>query len=160
MNILTDIPTKPLSSQFLHNRYILTAVGDQQLAFPSQWVAEILLVERSRVLTLPFYGPMLLGVVHHQSAIVPLISSQVVLPEKSSQTVPGSLMKETLSVILLGASAGKHAGVGLVVERVVGSASEDQISASESTIQQFDLAAMPNQVWQPQRWSSSAAIAK
>lgn len=153
MNFFTDTNTGSLSSQFLHNRYILTAVGEQELAFPSQWVAEILLIERSQVLALPFYGPMFLGVIHHQGDIVPLISSHVVLPKEPSQTVHASLMKETLSVIRLGSSVGKHAGVGLVVGRVVGSVSEEQISAAESTIRRLDLEDVPNRVWQPQRWS-------
>ncbi|MCG8362673.1 MAG: hypothetical protein MJA27_04975 [Pseudanabaenales cyanobacterium] len=157
MNSLTDTNTGSLSSQFLHNRFILTAVGEQQLAFPSQWVAEVMLVERSRVLALPFYGPMLLGVVHHQSDIVPLISAYWVLPEKLTQTIHLSLMKETLSVIRLGPSVGELAGVGLVVERVAGSVSEAQIAASESTIRRLDLQDMPNQVWRPQRWSPSTA---
>ena len=156
MNIFTDTNTDSLSSQFLHDRYILTAVGEQQLAFRSQWVDEIILVERSRVLALPFYGPMILGVVHHQSHIVPLISSHVALPEKPTQTVHESLMKETLSVIRLGSSVGEHAGVGLVVGRVIGSVSEEQISTSKSIIRRFDLQDVPNRVWQPQRWSPHA----
>ena len=154
MNILTDNDTSSLSAQFLHNRYILTIVGEQQLAFPSHWVAEIILVERSRVLALPFYGPMLLGIVHHQSAIVPLMSSHLVLSEKLSQSGHAPLMKETLSVILLGPSVGKQAGIGLVVERVIGSVSEEQIFAAESTILRLELQDIPNRVWQPQRWSS------
>ena len=155
MNSSIDTNMGSLSSQFLQNRYILTFVGEQQLAFPSQWVAEIILVERSRVLPLPFYSPMFLGVVHHQSDIVPLISSYAVLPETLNQPLQGSLMKETLSVIRLGTSVGKLAGVGLVVERVAGSVSEAQISASESTIRRLELQDMPNQVWRPQRWSPS-----
>ncbi|MDJ0703231.1 MAG: chemotaxis protein CheW [Leptolyngbyaceae cyanobacterium MO_188.B28] len=152
MNNLTDTDAGSLSSQLLHNRFILTTVGDQQLAFPSPWVAEIMLVERSRILSLPFYGPMFLGVVHHQSDIVPLISSQVVLPEKSNQPVHHSLMKETLNIIRLGSTVGELAGVGVVVERVSGSVSEAQIATSEPSIHRFKLQDMSDQVWRPKRW--------
>ena len=155
MNSLTDTNTGSLSSQLLHNRFILTTVGEQQLAFPSQWVAEIMLVERSRILSLPFYGPMFLGVVHHQSDIVPLISSQVVLPENPSQPVHLSLIKETLNVIRLGSTVGELTGVGVVVERVSGSVSEAQLSTLESSIHRLKLQDMSNQIWRPKRWSPS-----
>ncbi|NJM68978.1 MAG: hypothetical protein HC862_01465 [Scytonema sp. RU_4_4] len=134
----------------LQHHYILTEIGQQQIVFPSRWVAEIMLVKRLQILTLPCYSPILLGVTHHQGDVVPLISSSIFLSENPGQPVR-SAFTEVLHVVRLNRVTEKLAGVGIVVDRVIGNISETQDSAPELTRRQFQLQDIPDQVWQPQR---------
>ncbi|MBI4785360.1 MAG: chemotaxis protein CheW [Oscillatoriophycideae cyanobacterium NC_groundwater_1537_Pr4_S-0.65um_50_18] len=139
----------------LQSHYLLTHVGNQTIAFPSQWVAEIVLAERSRILALPFYSPLLLGVFHHQGLILPIITGRILLPEERNQDISLAMPKETLSVIRLGQSAEHLAGIGIVVDRVIDRV-VDRDRGVDSTqpkeLQQtihFQLADIPNPIWQP-----------
>jgi chemotaxis signal transduction protein len=144
-----DIPLTAQNSSFsepsFQKRHILSRVGNQQLAFPAQWVAEILLIERSQILNLPFYNRMVLGVIHHQGNIVPLISAQILLVEKLNLDVTFRGIQEKLTVICLSQAVDKLAGVGVVVEQVVGS------FVTEPSPQQyiFQLTDLPAHIWQP-----------
>jgi chemotaxis signal transduction protein len=129
----------------LQNRYILAQVGQQQIAFPSQWVAEILLVERSQILSLPFYDPTLLGLIYHQGQIVPLISAYILLSEGLDQEQRLRAMQETLTIVHLGQAAEQLAGVGLVVEEVVSNTTTQPLS----TQRVFQFSDMPGHIWQP-----------
>jgi chemotaxis signal transduction protein len=130
-------------------RYLLSQVGQQFLAFVSAWVAEIMVVEPSKVLALPFYDPMLLGIVHGEGKIMPLV-----IPEASRQTARRYRTKENLTTIRLGASVGLLNGVGIIVDRIIGTVSQEQLStrmqatATES-IQIFHLEDIPPTIWQP-----------
>jgi chemotaxis signal transduction protein len=150
MDISIDAEVSSSFMQSFQDRYILTQVGQRQLVFPSQWVSEILLIERSHILPLPFYGSIFLGVIHHQNHIVPLISSQGLLSEKSNRSVRFTDM-ERLNVICLSQATERFTGVGIVVEEVVGNCSEEQLTAQETMIERFRLQDIPNHVWQPQR---------
>jgi chemotaxis signal transduction protein len=134
----------------LKSRYLLTHIDDQTFAFPAQWVAEVILVERSQILSLPFYNPLLLGVVHHQGMIVPLIAAHLLLSKKSDQEIRPTLFNETLSVVRLGQQAEHLAGVGLVVEQVVEQAVDDFTTESSTRYNIFQLSDVPSQIWQPQ----------
>lgn len=144
-----------LSSEPVSERYILTHVGTQQLAFPAQWVAEILLVERSQILVLPFYDPMLLGVMHHHGQVVPLLSIWQALAGGTAPT------RETLCVVQLGQHAGRLSGIGVVVDRASDTRSGDalldpnrlqsEVIAPES-IQFFQPQLLSDSLWKPQRW--------
>lgn len=134
----------------LKSRYLLTHIGDQALAFPSQWVAEIILVERSQVLSLPFYSSLLLGVVHHQGTIVPLIAVHGLLSNKLNQEIRPAMLKETLSVVRLGPQAEHLAGVGIVVEQVIEQAIDDFTTESSTSYNIFQPSDVPSQIWQPQ----------
>ena len=140
-----DMDVVPIKSESnfnaLQTRYIITQMGNQQLVFPAQWVAEIILIELSQILNLPFYNSMILGVVHHQGSIVPLLSSLMLLSKKLDQDVRFRMTKETLTVIRLGQSLEKFAGVGIVVEKVVGSFAAEQLSDQQI----FSVSDLPNQ---------------
>ncbi len=144
-----DIPLSTENSSFLEQslqrRYILTHVGNQQLVFPAQWVIEIMLIERSQILNLPFYDSRLLGVVHHQGNIVPLIAYPLLLSKKRGQDLRFRARKESLMVIRLSPAVDKLAGVGIVVEQVVGSLTTEP--SPEQPI--FQLSDLPNNIWQP-----------
>jgi chemotaxis signal transduction protein len=135
------------SLESLQNRCILTKVGQQQLVFPSQWVGEILLIDRSQVLNLPFYDRSLLGIVHHNGNIVPLLSAHRLLAETVSQDARFKPLKETLTAIQLNPTASGLAGVGIVVDQVIGSLTSEQVNEQRL----FQLSDIPSQLWQP-RW--------
>jgi chemotaxis signal transduction protein len=155
-------PSERFLKPLLQHQYILTEVGKQQLVFPSQWVAEIILIKRSQILSLPYYSSILLGVTHHQGSMVPLISSSMFLSEFLSEFLLEfsnqphrsafleTLVSETLYAVRLNQLTGKLAGVGIVVDRVIGNISEAQVSASGVARQQFQFQDIPDYVWCPQ----------
>lgn len=146
MDIPLSAENSSFSDQCLQKRYILSRVGNQQLAFPAQWVAEIILIERAQILNLPFYNRILLGVIHHQGNIVPLISSHILLSEKLSLDVRFRGTQEKLTVICLSQVVNNLAGVGVVVEQVVGSFVTEK--SPEQHI--FQLSDLPTHIWQAQ----------
>lgn len=123
------------------NRYFIAEVGQVALAFSAQWVRDILVVERSQILHLPFYPPMFLGVIQVQSEIVPLVSAQKIWNDGHSTPLPA-----TLTAVRLSQLAQTLTGVGIVVDRMVGSVSE-----LNSQHKKFALDDIPTQIWQPQR---------
>jgi len=124
--------------------YILTGMGQQSLAFPARWVDDILVIERSQILPLPFYDSQVVGMLHHKGKLVPLVL--VIKPEKEQTRW---LLKRNLVVVRLNENLTKLAGVGVVVERVIKS-----IRPSELTDEHlFQQALIPDTIWQPERWS-------
>ncbi|MFQ3679207.1 MAG: chemotaxis protein CheW [Pseudanabaenaceae cyanobacterium] len=133
-------------------RLVLVALGEQTLAFADNLVAEILLVERSYILPLPFYGAPVLGVINHQGKVVPLVSlrralgdSAVVLPEQLTAVRLTELAPEGL------------AGVGMVVDRLVGSIVLEELprfSSLNYVPAESVLAQLVPSLWVPQRWSA------
>jgi chemotaxis signal transduction protein len=156
MNRPVDIETNSFSLQSFQNRYILTQVGNQQIAFPSQWVVEIMLIERSQILNLPFYDSRLLGVVHHQSSIIPLVILQSPHPSDTKRLIQRQRIQETLTAIRLSQAVSTLSGVGLIVDRVIGSIAQEQLSlnvqkATESSnpqIEVFQPERIPQSIWQ------------
>lgn len=157
MEFPVDIETNSFSLQSFQNRYILTQVGHQKIGFPSQWVAEIMLIERSQILHLPFYDSMLLGVVHHQSSIIPLVTLQFTNPTSQDRPIQRQRIQETLTAIRLSQSVTKLSDVGLIVDRVIGSISHEQLSTNEQNatessnppIEVFQPERIPQSIWQP-----------
>ncbi len=133
-------------------RLVLVALGAQTLAFADTLVAEILLVERSYILPLPFYGAPVLGVIHHQGAAVPLVSLRRALGDAEA------VLPEKLTAVRLTESAPADlAGMGLVVDRLVGSVTREewfQSSAATSVRAESVLAQLQPSLWKPQRWSA------
>lgn len=152
------LSAEPDSTTLWQDRYILATIHEQVMAFPSAWVGEILVIERSRILNLPFYDPAVLGVIHHRGAIIPLIS----LPTQESSRTPIAVQRyttqETFSIVRLNASVESLPGVGLVVEKVLGSTLSTQRSGDSSTLPPLDQALrifcpadIPASIWQTQR---------
>lgn len=152
MDIPLDIETNSFSLQSFESRYIVTQVGTQKIGFPSQWVAEIILIERSQILGLPFYDSRLLGLVHHQGNIIPLVTLQ-----SSNLVSQRQKIQETLAAIHLSQSIGTLSGVGLIVDRVIGSISHEQLSTNESDlpIDVFQPEMISPSIWQPLLMSSA-----
>lgn len=152
MTLPVDIEANSSSLQTFQNRYILTQVGHQQIGFPSRWVAEIILIERSQILNLPFYDSRLLGIVHHQGSIIPLITLHFAYSVNQQQKIP-----EMLTAIRLSQSVSELAGVGLIVDRVIGSIAHEQLLANQEQatasshppIEVFQPEKIPLSIWQP-----------
>ncbi|OIP68776.1 MAG: hypothetical protein AUK48_15225 [Oscillatoriales cyanobacterium CG2_30_44_21] len=107
-----------------HNRYIVAKSGERTITFPDVLVSEIMIIERTSILPLPFYKPAIIGVIHHQANIIPLLLLQLILGEQKA------LLTESLTLIRLSGVVNdlntqlgdKHlAGIGVVIDRVVGS---------------------------------------
>jgi chemotaxis signal transduction protein len=138
-------------------RYVLTRVKQQQLAFPTQWVAEIIRIEdHNRILPLPFYSPMILGIIHHQGSLIPLLASECMWMNLSESPSDGILRGQTLSAIRLSEAAGEMAGIALVVDQVVNTVSTEMLSQQSQPVRLFELASIPSQVWHPQRWEANS----
>jgi len=110
------------------NRYILAKVGDHTVTFPDLLVSEIIIIDRSAILALPFYATAIVGVIHHQAQVMPLLLLQLVLEERSA------LIKESLTVVRLSKLADdlsdqRLSGVGIIVDRVIGSLTTDEYQA-------------------------------
>lgn len=159
MQVETEFSTSPS----LQDRYIFTQVGDQQIAFSSVCVAEVLLIERSQILALPFYDTAILGVVHQHGRIVPLVEMQRLFKKTSG------LMRETVNVVQLSKETGHLAGIGIVVDQVLDNRSRGQLSDEafdlaasaavpvpstlvEGSIQIFRPELLSDRLWMPQYW--------
>ncbi len=150
----------------LSDRYILTQVGQCTLVFPAAWIAEIVRIERSQVLELPFYNPLLTGIVHQNGNIVPLVSAQRLLQ------LPPTALQETFMIVRLSGATGSLANgnlanVGLIIDRAIGSSTRSELPPAlfESPSPSFPVTAkmilinlewLTPELWQPQRWMQSA----
>lgn len=157
MPVVTD--SLPSQSDQPQQRFILAQLENMTLVFPSTTVAEILIVERSHILALPFYNPVLLGIIHHSGQIIPLISLRQVIG------FPLGLSTEVLTVIRLGDAAMELADIGLVVDKTLGMRSSEQLPpelfstdipdlTSSSKMQLFSASILASYLWQPHRWQS------
>lgn len=153
-----------LTSTTLAERYILTQVGPETLIFPAVWVAEIVRIERSQILELPFYDPLVIGIVHHNASVMPLVSAYQLLQQEQP------ILRELLMVLRLSDVTGSLANLGLVIDRALGSSSRAELppalfaaSAASDDKPSADRMALLNpdwfspQRWQPQRWKTSAS---
>ncbi|MDX2254876.1 MAG: chemotaxis protein CheW [Pseudanabaenaceae cyanobacterium bins.39] len=107
------------------NRYIVAKVSDRLITFPDTLVAEILILDRGSILPLPFYDESIIGVVHHQASVMPLLMLKSILGESRS------LITESLTVVRLSQSVTdwvgyQLGGTGIVIDRVIGSVTIDE----------------------------------
>jgi chemotaxis signal transduction protein len=130
-------------------RFILTQIDEITLMFPANLVAETLLIERTQILSLPFYPPAVLGCVHSGGQIVTIISPAQSLGLKTS------LVRELLTVVRMGENAGHLAGVGILVDRMMGSQMGYQLSVNadgQKKEKLFDLTLIDKEFFGPRRW--------
>jgi chemotaxis signal transduction protein len=150
INNLTPITTEQTS---LADRFILTQVERHTLVFPATWVAEILRIDRSQILGLPFYESLLVGIANYNGLMTPLIAAARLL-ELNQFTVP-----ERVMVVRLNQAAGQLENVGIIVDRAVGSSTRDElpsdlfITHSAHGMVMMRSSLVPTSLWQPQYWS-------
>jgi chemotaxis signal transduction protein len=144
--------TLPIAPQqtVLADRFISTAIDRFTLLFPAVWVAEILRIDRTQILDLPFYEPQLMGIVHHNGLIIPLIAAARLL--KVAQVG----VRERSIVVRLNEAAGSLANIGIVVDRAIGSSDRQDLPPDVFTTATTDgLMLMmrpdliPPGLWQP-----------
>jgi chemotaxis signal transduction protein len=143
--------TLPLPIQtVLADRFISTEIDRFTLVFPSIWVAEILRIERSHILDLPFYNPLLMGIVHHQGLIIPLVSGSRLLK------VDQFGMSERSIVIRLNEMAGSIANIGIVVDRAISTNTHQELppelfteSGANGLMLMMRPELIPIDLWQP-----------
>jgi chemotaxis signal transduction protein len=156
---LTPDISASITPATLSKRYILTQVGQCTLVFPAASVTEIVRIGRSQVLELPFYDSLLLGIVHQNGGIVPLVSTHRLLQ------IDQATLRETFMIVRLSSATGNLANLGLVIDRVLGMSSHSELPPAlfESPSAIVPGAAMvlmnpewlPPTLWQPQRWMQS-----
>jgi chemotaxis signal transduction protein len=144
----------------LSDRFISVQVQSFNLVIPAAWVAEIFRIEKSQILPLPFYNPLLVGITHHGGRVLPLLSAHHLLKAASTS------LRENTMVVKLNDAAGTLAHVGLVVDRTLGSQTRTELPAtlfSDSlTAESLNSASEPMlllrsewvspDLWQPQHW--------
>ena len=150
----TDFTSQVATQTVLADRFILTQVERFTLVFPAVWVAEILRLDQSQILDLPFYDPLMVGIVNHNGRITPLVAAARLL-QVASFTLP-----ERLLVVRLNQTAGSLANIGLIVDRAISSSTRDKLPAdlfataptttAEMLLMRPEL--IPTGIWQPQRW--------
>ena len=137
----------------LADRFILTQVERQTLVFPATWVAEILRIDRSQILNLPFYDSLLVGIVNYNGQMTPLIAAAKLL-DLEQFVVP-----ERVMLVRLTQAAGQLENVGIIVDRAVGSSTRAELPLELFTTNRSGAMAMmrsqlvPTSLWQPQYWS-------
>ncbi len=138
----------------LTDRFILTQVERQTLVFPATWVAEIMRIEKSQILDLPFYDPLLLGIANYNGQITPLIVGARLLQLEHS-------LSERLIVVRLNETANRLGNVGIIVDRAIGSITSDDLPPELFTANSAEAMVMmrsqlvPTSLWQPQYWSAA-----
>jgi len=151
------------ASQFeeKQQRYILTQVEQFTFVFPLTLVAEIPILERSQILVMPFYSPVVMGILHHAGNVIPLISLRQLLG------IAKGFAAERLTVVQLSTAAAEQAGLGLVVDRTMGMRSHSQLppdlfdavqSNSEPNLRLFRPEILADCLWQPLRWRSMRSV--
>jgi chemotaxis signal transduction protein len=136
-----------------NSRYILTKVREFTLVFPAGWVKEILRVDRSLILDLPFYNSYGGGLIHHRGQVLPLVHTHLLL---ECQTEDMREDDSLSTIVSLNGSAGNLAGLGAIIDRALGSQSHAELNPQlfiDGTHEHTILARpqlLATKEWQPQ----------
>lgn len=135
------------------DRYVLAGLGQKVLLCPDYYVLDVLLLDRNYVLRLPFYAPCVVGVTQHQGKIVPLLSLRHLCLQEQNVLLPGQL-----AVIRLAKTLPELFGVGLIVDRIMGSISRQQYQETKYDYLPLEviLEQLQGSQWLPQRWRAGA----
>jgi hypothetical protein len=149
---MNTITTATTTTDVLYSRYILAGLEQLIVVFGDALVVEIIVVERSYILPFPFFSSSMLGVIHHQGVVIPLLSLKRALLDKNA------LMPENLTVVRLSNELPQLAGAGIVVDRVLSSMLSEQYTklaeSSGNTYVRLEnlLPRLPGTLWEPYRW--------
>jgi chemotaxis signal transduction protein len=125
------------------NRYIVAKVGDRLVTFPDILVSEIIIVDRNAIVALPFYETAIIGVTHHQANVMPLLLLRLLMGEQRT------LITESLTVVRLSKLANDFgnknlSGVGVIVDRVIGSLTIDERQDLDQHSSDLDQLRLPS----------------
>jgi chemotaxis signal transduction protein len=148
-----------IESDAPEERFILARLAKLTFAFPSESVTGILLIDRAQILALPLYNSAVIGVVHSSGTILPLVSLRQIVD------ISGGMNLETLTAIHLSESAGKLAGLGIIVDTTLGMSLKSELPSeifttdnpelSESQVRLFKPELLSDRIWKPRRWQGS-----
>ena len=151
-NITNLMPPVVGTAFDLEQRFILTQVERLTLVLPAIWVTEIIRIDRSQILDLPFYDPLLVGIADRKGRIVPLIATDRLLA-----VATGSLAERVVVVLLEDRGDRTLGNVGLIVDRAIGSSRREELPPELFTADRagsmvmMSSALMPTNLWQP-KW--------
>jgi chemotaxis signal transduction protein len=137
-------------TSLLENRFILTQLQNSTLVFPATWVTEILRIDRSNILILPFYNPLMQGIVDRNGQTISLLNTAQLLGLTCVNPA------ERLVVVRLNETAEKLKNVGLIVDRLIGNTTRDLLPPDLFTdrhsgeFMMMQSALIPDNLWQPQ----------
>ena len=153
-NIINLMPPVVGTAFDLEQRFILTQVERLTLVLPAIWVTEIIRIDRSQILDLPFYDPLLVGIADRKGRIVPLIATDRLLA-----VATGSLAERVVVVLLEDRGDRALGNVGLIVDRAIGSSRREELPPELFTADRAGSMVMmsstlvPTNLWQPKYWS-------
>ena len=153
-NIANLTPAVVDTTADLDRRFILTQVEHLTLVLPASWVTEIIRIDRSQILNLPFYDPLLVGVANHKGRIVPLIATDRLL-----EVATGSLPERVVVVLLEDRGDRALGNIGLIVDRAIGSSTRSELPPELFTVDRSESMvtirsdSFPPHIWQPKYWS-------
>ena len=153
-NITNLMPPVVGTAFDLEQRFILTQVERLTLVLPAIWVTEIIRIDRSQILDLPFYDPLLVGIADRKGRIVPLIATDRLL-----DVATGSLAERVVVVLLEDRGDRTLGNVGLIVDRAIGSSTRQELPPELFTADRAGSMVMigstlvPTNLWQPKSWS-------
>ncbi|NJK49971.1 chemotaxis protein CheW [Candidatus Gracilibacteria bacterium] len=158
-----ELKALEINSTIETQRFLLAQIEQLTLIVSSRLVAEIILIERSQVLPLPFYNSVILGCYYHAGQILPLIATDRQLGIRTT-----SPTREILTIIRLSESAEHLAGVGLLVDKVLGSQSGDRLPAEifdsdvyfpategDAPMKLFSPQLLSREIFVPLRWQAA-----
>jgi chemotaxis signal transduction protein len=162
MNVAESSELSLASSSGSAQRFLLVRLEAETLVLPSDTVSEILPIERSRILQLPFYPPAVIGCVHQAGKLVLVVSLRQMLYQRPEPN------REILTVIRFSELAGNLAGVGLAIDRVLSAQDRSELPADlfdagdrslpavpgDSPLRLFRSEMLTPNLWQPQSYSS------
>ncbi len=149
--ITTDPAIQVATQAVLADRFILTKVQENTLVFPAEWVAEIVRFDRSQVLHLPFYDPLVIGVVNHNGLITPLLATAKLL-----EVVDNFALPERVMVVKLNQSAQQLSNIGFIVDQAISTITRTELPKSlfeapytDAEMVLLHLGLIPKDLWKP-----------
>jgi chemotaxis signal transduction protein len=151
MTIATDLPNlSEGKTLLLEDRFILTQVQGSTLVFPAIWVTEILRIDRSHILALPFYDPLIVGIADSNGQTIPLLNTAKLLGLAQSNII------ERVTIVQLNQTTKELKNVGLIVDRLVGTTIREKLpvdifsSCRSAEMIMMECNLIPSNLWQPQ----------
>ena len=136
-------------------RFVLASLDKVVWVFPVSLIVEVVIVERDKLLNLPFYNNAILGCIHHGGEIITLVSLQEILGAKGEQIrvkIRGKITLIRLSKFVEGLGE-----VGIVVDRILGRKNRNELpetlflSSENSDLRLFSPEILKSEIWQPVR---------
>jgi chemotaxis signal transduction protein len=151
MTITTDRTNfSEAQTSLLENRFILTQLQSYTLVFPATWVAEVLHIDRSHILALPFYDPLVVGIVDRNGQTIPLINTA------QSLGLASLSLPERVLVVRLNEAAEGLKNVSFIIDRLIGTTTRNKLPSDlfiadrVGKILMIKPTLVPTTIWQPQ----------